>query len=346
MPGGVSDRCAACPESTAIDVGARGALAGRPFTLTGYAHARSAHGGHWNEWRALFDDGAIGWLIEAAGAFRMLFERDGLVPPIDAASPGDVFVPRWVAVERGEATRAFVRGDAGGAAAGETYAYVDLSAAGGASATLEAGGAAFVGAARALAELGVAPRACAPRWIPVDEEAALGFEPPLAVGAEVRLEGAKMRVVGAVERSAPDGARRHVWQEHCLYHALIGIRWLVVSDGHWTLARAVDPGDVDVRDAGVVHDGALYRLVGRDRARVDRAAGELPWDVAIGHEVETADFARPPRLLSSEIASFAAGAEVTWSLGTYLPSVALRAAVGPIALPRLRGRAPHQPRTR
>jgi hypothetical protein len=57
-----------------LQIGTTGQFAGRAFSLQGRIQLRYADG-FWNEWYALFDDGANGWLSDASGQYALTFAK-------------------------------------------------------------------------------------------------------------------------------------------------------------------------------------------------------------------------------------------------------------------------------
>lgn len=92
-----------------LQIGVRGAHAGRPFVLVGrvqyeYGEAReitsASLDGRWSEWHAAFDDGRHGWLSEDNDQYVMAFDRDdhGGAPPsgmLDFGGPLQLASGEW-----------------------------------------------------------------------------------------------------------------------------------------------------------------------------------------------------------------------------------------------------------
>jgi hypothetical protein len=342
--------------STVLELGARGRLRGVAFKLAGRTCVESEAGGRWNEWTLVFDDGRQGFLAEALGAFTLYFERP-LAPAFDALVVGAPLGTGFVVVERGTARRVARWGEV--PEAPRAYRYADLSSASGESATIDygAGGAkapathadVFVGRRVRLAELGLSPRAAAPSFVPAPGgPSPRGLELWLAVGDEGDLaiapgaaKRARFRVIGVVHRSIRIEGARYTWEEYVLHSAVEGLRWLVVSDGHWNLVASVEVGQVEESDKGARYRGDLYRAWSSGKARVEWAAGELPWAVEIGDVTEARDYVHAPAMLSCE----STDDELAWSLGTYTPADTIARAFGKRLLPKPTGRAPNQPRS-
>ncbi len=328
-------------ESTALVLGTRGALDGVPFTLTARTCVRGRRGALWNEWRLCLDDGRTLFLSESVAGF-VLFEEGTLVPSWDALAVGRGLETGFVVVERGEATRIARWGEREGAP--DTFRYATLSSRAGTTATIEygePGPRVFVGRKITLAQLSLAARAERPRFVPVPElSRPKGVEPWLGIGDEGDLRGVRSVVIGTLSRSVadPDGGRAR-WDEYLLYARERGFSWLVVADGHWSVVEPVEPALVDEGPDRAKLERTVYERVSEGVARVDWAAGELPWEVTIGEESSVKDFASPPHLLTKEWTPD----EVTWSQATYVPPDVIAKSFRKRTLPKPKGRAPHQP---
>src|SRR5262245_31224862 len=133
-----------------LKVGLEGRYDGVKFRLAGRTQMRHALGGVWDEWHAALADNRWGWFAEAQGRFYLTFEQP--LPP-DFAAPDfntleidqRLTLPGtsapFVVAEKGIAAIAAAEGelpwrpDLGG-----QYPYADLSAEGGAFATLDYSG--------------------------------------------------------------------------------------------------------------------------------------------------------------------------------------------------------------
>jgi hypothetical protein len=318
---------------------------------------QSEGGGQWNEWTVAFDDGRHAFLAEALGSFTLFFER-AMAPAFDTLAVGRAVGTGFVVVERGEAKRVARWGDVPDSP--RTYRYADLSSASGDTATIDYGASAtgranvadvFVGRRVRLKDLGLKPRGTPARFL-----AAPGGPPPkglalwLDVGDEAELDAslpgdkparARFRVIGVVHRSIRVEGERYTWEEYVLHSAAEGLRWLVVSDGHWNLVVAVEAGRVEESPQGARFLGELHRPWSSGKARVEWASGQLPWVTRVGDVVGARDYVRAPHMLSCE----STDDELTWSYGTYTPSDAVARAFGKRLLPKPLGRAPNQPKT-
>ena len=335
--------------STVLELGARGKHRGAPFTLAGRTRVHSDAGGQWNEWTLAFDDGRQAFLAEASSGFTLFFERP-IAPAFDALLVGQLLGTGFVVAERGQAKRVARWGDV--PESPRAYRYADLSSAAGESATIDYGSGeraepdVFVGRKLRLSELGLEPRVELPRFI----AAPSGVRPRdvelwLAVGDGGELETtsgrANFRVIGIMHRSMRSEGKRYTWEEYVLHAPAEGLRWLVVSEGHWNLVEAVEPGQIEESERGAILEGELYKPWSSGKARLEWATGELPWQATLGDVTEARDYLRAPYLLSREFTPD----EVSWSRGTYLPPGVVARAFGKRLLPKPVGRAPNQPKT-
>jgi uncharacterized Zn finger protein (UPF0148 family) len=152
-----------------LETGLAGVYLGVAFQLTGRAQVRHAAGGFWDEWYAAFADGRWGWLAEAQGRFHLTFQiqvpSPNALPAFDQLQLGQ---PVWaipaqpppVVAEKGTAQLTAAEGEIPyRLTPGETYAYADLSGAGGTFGTLDYGEQppnVYVGREVSLEELGLA----------------------------------------------------------------------------------------------------------------------------------------------------------------------------------------------
>jgi len=315
--------------STALDLGARGVFDGVAFALVGRTCVLGVRGALWNEWTLHFVDERRLYLVEA-GDF-ILYEEASLIPSWDALVPGHAVDLGYVVVARGEARRVERWGLQENTPA--TYGYVDLSSRTGLKATIDFGETPklFVGRPVSLVELGLTPHSAPVRYIPApDVSRPKGVDVWLEVGDEGVLGTSVFRVVGMVSRSTD----AQQWGEYLLHHAPDGLRWLVVSDGVWSLATPVEAGVVLESESAATVAGEGYELVMEGKARVDWASGELPWEVAIGEESNVREFATAESFLTKEWTA----ETVSWSRSIPVASDVIAKAFAKRALPKPRPR--------
>ncbi|HYH63709.1 MAG TPA: DUF4178 domain-containing protein, partial [Urbifossiella sp.] len=173
-------------------------------------------------------------------------------------------------------------------------------------------------------------------------------EPPfklrIDLGATGTLGGKERTVIGTIRRSVTVEGKDYFWTEYLLYHPRDGFEWLINSDGHWTHSAPLSPGAVTEGSHSASVDGRWFRKFQAGVATVRGVIGECYWKVAVGETAATADFIRPPLLLSLERATYGDASEVNWTLGTYLTPAEVQTAFKlEKPLPAPTGVAPNQP---
>ncbi|MCE1203269.1 MAG: DUF4178 domain-containing protein [Holophagaceae bacterium] len=152
----------------------------------------------------------------------------------------------------------------------------------------------------------------------------------IPLGSEGVLSGEKVTCIGQLRRSCTVDGLAYPWMEYLLLDSQHGFKWLVESDGHWSLAVALPPGEVpQVRDGqkNLQALGMNWRRFQDVEAVVEGVWGEFYWTVEQGERVQVAEFIAPPRSLTRERQGHKGGGEeVNWSLSTYLDPAAVWAA--------------------
>jgi hypothetical protein len=144
----------------------------------------------------------------------------------------------------------------------------------------------------------------------------------IPLGAEGTLKGEKVTCIGQLRRTCTIEGTAYPWTEYLLLDSQHGFKWLVASDGHWSLATAVAPGEMPPAAEGQKNLSALgasWRRFQDVKAVVEGVWGEFYWTVEQGEKVQVSEFVAPPRSLTRERqAHKGGGEEVNWSLSTYL----------------------------
>ncbi len=158
-------------------------------------------------------------------------------------------------------------------------------------------------------------------------------------------DGAEFEVIGMMNRSVKIEGITYYWNEYLLYNAVVGFRWLVQSDNHWSFAEPVNAADVEVTSMlmglrpSARFNGRNFRIFQDTPATVEFVKGEFYWAVEVGEKVQAADFVSPPYMLSQEQTQN----EVNWTLGTYLTKKQVSKAFGVSGLGSTWNVAPNQP---
>jgi ribosomal protein S27AE len=144
----------------------------------------------------------------------------------------------------------------------------------------------------------------------------------IPLGTEGVLKGEQVTCIGQLCRSCTIEGLPYPWTEYLLLDSQHGFKWLVESEGHWSLAVAVAPGEVpQVREGqkNLSSQGHNWRRFQDVEAVVEGVWGEFYWTVEQGERVLVSEFVAPPQSLTRERQSHPGGGEeVNWSLSTYL----------------------------
>ena len=310
-------------ETSVLGLGSHGFHRGRSFEIIGRTCILSEAGGLWNEHRIVFA-GPRGTrdeytLAEAHGSFAIYAETD--LPPVPKGSgPGDWIDKEVVIVERGVAERAAVWGDV--PKAKKSYRYLDLSSKKGDLATIAERK--YRGTRVELADLELPIVRARPSWFPAPKGAKGKRTPRLVIpiGAEGKLAGTKWRVIGALGREN-DGFR---WQEYVLHDAAMGFRWLARGeDPHdkWILVKRIEPGLVTDREETARYERETYAYASGGTAKVEWAAGELPWQCAIGDTATVHDFEADTSPRKKTLSFEGTDDEISWSAGETISGTAV-----------------------
>jgi hypothetical protein len=143
----------------------------------------------------------------------------------------------------------------------------------------------------------------------------------LALGSEASIAGSRHTVLGAMRRSDTGGS---AWSEYLLYSPGKPFIWLIESGDEWQRAS--------VLDRWPSWDGAGHASTGNVRfdesadytARVNFAVGSFNWRVKVGDTVRVTEFEAGGRRLAAEVSR----EEMTWSLGSPVPSDQIQAWFG------------------
>ncbi len=170
----------------------------------------------------------------------------------------------------------------------------------------------------------------------------------IPLGQEGTLRGQKVVCAGHMVRSCTVDGVEYPWGEYLLLTKSHGILWLVESEGHWSLAEAINVGDAPAGGSyarSFTWKGGSYRRFQDVTARVRGVWGEFTWKVELGEQSDIAEWVSAPTSLSMEVQKHAGGgSEVNWTLSTYLEPAEVQAAFGlKDHLPAPRGVGSFQP---
>ena len=154
----------------------------------------------------------------------------------------------------------------------------------------------------------------------------------LPIGSVARIEGLDFKLIGYLKKSVTFEGVKYPWVEYLLYHFTNGYRWLVESDGHYSLMSPMAElprfsNGAPVGRPGtdkVIYQGRDYRHFQTSTARTDALAGEFYWRVKIGDQAANFDYVCPPHSLSME----ASEDGFVWSKGEYKTQEEIRQMFG------------------
>jgi len=170
----------------------------------------------------------------------------------------------------------------------------------------------------------------------------------IPLGTDGVLNGIPLTCIGYLLRSCTVEGTRYPWGEYLMLDSHHGFKWLVESDGHWSLAEAMNLGDLRRTGAGgrtIEYKGEHYRAFQHTEAVVEGVYGEFYWKVEQGERVQVTEYVKAPISLAEEIQRQPGGGEeVNWSKSTYLQGSEIwKAFKLKGSPPSPQGIAPHQP---
>jgi hypothetical protein len=159
--------------------------------------------------------------------------------------------------------------------------------------------------------------------------------PIIPLGKKGKFRGREFICLGLLVRR--DKQWDFSWHEYLLYNPMVGYRWLVQSDAHWTY---VTPTRQHAKVSSKVanYENKSFQLFHEGEAVVDFVLGEFYWSVKRGDTASVADYISPPEILSYEKTTD----EVQWSIGEYTDRESIAKAFGLSDLRIPTGIAPHQ----
>jgi ribosomal protein S27E len=151
---------------------------------------------------------------------------------------------------------------------------------------------------------------------------------PFELGQACRFEGHDFRLIGHLRFQERDGTTIYRTDEMLLWSSTAGYRWLVLENGHFTLAREFSGRPSVSRKAKPKHtfnyNERRWKVFESGRTELVWVDGQLPWVAEVGDRVEYLDAISPPYLLSREQTE----REVEWSIARYLDREEVASAFG------------------
>jgi hypothetical protein len=159
----------------------------------------------------------------------------------------------------------------------------------------------------------------------------------IPIGAKGVLDTIKWEVIGYVEKK--DKSTLSYWEEYLLFNPYFGFRFLIQSDGHWSLAGIIKRYQpLNFSPSEIEYNQRKFSVFCRGTYSVDYVKGEFYWRVRKGEEGKYVDYIDPPYLFSTEKNT----QEISQSLAEYIEPEVIAQAFG-VELPKKTGVAPNQP---
>lgn len=170
----------------------------------------------------------------------------------------------------------------------------------------------------------------------------------IKLGAQATLPEGVFTCIGLLKKSVVYEGVKYPWTEYLLHNFTYGYRWLVESNGHFTLMENMP--EVPAQRNGkpvaepsadlVRYQGSYYRHFQTSKPRVDALAGEFYWRVRVGDIATNYDYVYPPYTISAEDSEYG----LVWVKGEYkTPKEINEMFGGELSLKSPTGVAPCQP---
>lgn len=175
----------------------------------------------------------------------------------------------------------------------------------------------------------------------VEEADRIRREPDIPIGSVGTLGGEELQILGMLQKGVFADGQTWRWREYLARTSEGAYRWLVESDGHWTLARPIPMTQVKQMSGRLKLGDDTARIFSSGVATVDAVLGEFYWQVRVGDRATTSDYVHPKsgRMVSTEDTAF----EASMSLAHHIEPSEVEAAFPAAELPKRRGIGPAQP---
>lgn len=162
----------------------------------------------------------------------------------------------------------------------------------------------------------------------------------LTIGSKGALNGILWEIVGYMEKS--DSSEFYRWDEYLLYNPYQGFRFLVQSQGHWSLYKVLKKSVAEPNSLSgdFKFEGRKYECFQKGATKVLYVKGEFYWRVRKGEESYVTDYIAPPFMLSIDQGD----EDINLALGEYIePKAIEKAFVLTAPMPERIGVGPNQP---
>lgn len=119
-----------------------------------------------------------------------------------------------------------------------------------------------------------------------------------AVGTLATTGQTQWTVLAFLIRSTMVEGTRYPWEEYLLWNQKVGFRWLMNSNGHWTLLTPIAAGDVSLAVRAATWNGKRFRAYQTVFATTDYVAGECYWQVSAGEQAKASEYVEPPQSIN------------------------------------------------
>lgn len=162
---------------------------------------------------------------------------------------------------------------------------------------------------------------------------------------ETWSEDLEFTVIGFVRKKTVYEGTSYYWDEYLLYKPRVPFHWLIQSEGNWNFGKPVTAGEVSGSQRKKNYDGKTFAIYDRAKPTVTHVLGEFYWKVSVGEETKTADYIRPPYMLSraATLPDENNKKEVNYTVSTYFPTDQVETAFGVQDLRRPFKVGPNQP---
>ena len=142
----------------------------------------------------------------------------------------------------------------------------------------------------------------------------------IPLGTRGQINGAEWEVIGYLQRSENDEGEAVGWNEYLLFNPYAGYRWLIDSEGEWSIGTMLTKPPTGHDSSGTIYNGVHFsKPYAPATATTDYVLGEFYWRVKAGDTVLATQFESGACKLSLEQNE----SETNWTLVEPMPSEAM-----------------------